>query len=767
MWRGLPLFLLALAPVGASPAGAAALPAFNAAPIEQPLFVELVLNGQDAGDIVPMRMQGGHSMIDAALLRKAGLTIAGDGPVDVTQIRGVQSTYDAAGQTLKLDVSPDMLPTNHISPFLRERTPTVANVGAIMNYDAYVQTSAGVTTASLWTEQRLFGPFGTLSTNGTLRFSHNGSSGSPSGYLRYDTRYRYVDENRALAYTVGDLITQSLPWTTSVRMGGLQIARDYRVRPDLITTPLPSFAGKTAVPSAVDLFVDGYRQQGADVAPGRFVLDNMPVVNGAGEATIVTTDAVGRQIATTIPFYVSSQLLKPGMLDVAGEIGFLRRGYGLKSFDYGAAAASGTVRRGLTQHVTVEAHGEASKRLGLAGAGVVWAPGLVGTLAVNVAASHSGGRTGTQWTVGYSYTTRRFSISAEHDQRSADYRDLGSFDLNNYQGTSRSDRVIASVNIPHQGSIGVAFIDGRTLADSRTRIVSASYSRPIGRFASLFLSADHDFQNGTTSAQLRLIVPFGRSSVSGGITHGGGSGNLAQLDYARSVPTDGGFGLNASIAGSDQGQVYGQGTATWRGDKMELQAGGAFTPGSSSGWAGATGSLVLMDKGLFAANEVTDAFAVVSTAGTAGVPVSYENQPIGVTDKHGHLFVPQITSYHTGHFAIDTLALSADHMATAVEQNVSLRQGAGAVIHLPVRYVRNATVTLVGRDRKPLAPGGRVVRAGAADSEIGWDGIAFLENIQAETDLAVTQRDGSTCHAHVVLPANAKALAQIGPVPCV
>ena len=32
--------------------------------------------------------------------------------------------------------------------------------------------------------------------------------------------------------------------------------------------PLPSFAGKAAVPSAVDLFVDGYRQQGADVAPG-------------------------------------------------------------------------------------------------------------------------------------------------------------------------------------------------------------------------------------------------------------------------------------------------------------------------------------------------------------------------------------------------------------------------------------------------------------------------------------------------------------------
>lgn len=766
MRRVFSLLLLALGLAGARPAAAAALPAFNAAPVEQPLFVELVLNGTAAGDIVPMRMQGGHGMIDAAALRNAGLAVAGDGPVDVTQLHGVQSTYDAADQTLKLDVSPDMLPTNHISPFARDRAPTVAGYGVVMNYDAYAQTSGGVTTASLWTEQRVFGPFGTISNNGTLRFSHNAGDHAPSGYLRYDTRYRYVDENRALAYTVGDLITQSLPWTTSVRMGGIQIARDYRVRPDLITTPLPSFAGKTAVPSAVDLFVDGYRQQGADVAPGRFVLDNMPVVNGAGEATIVTTDAVGRQVATTIPFYVSSTLLKPGMLDVAGEIGFLRRNYGLDSFDYGAAAASGTVRRGLTQHVTVEAHGEATKRLGLGGGGVVWSPGLLGTVAVNAATSRSEGRTGTQWTVGYSYTTRRFSISAEHDQRSRDFRDLGSFNLNDYEGTRRSDRVIASVNIAHQGSIGAAYIDGKTMAGARTQIGSVSYSRPIGRFASLFVSADHDFSRDTTSAQLRLIIPFGHNSMSAGVTHDSSRGNLAQVDYSRSVPTDGGFGLNATLAGGDDGDVYGQGTATWRGQAIELQAGGAFTPGQHSEWVGATGSLVLMDKSVFAANQVTDAFAVVSTEGTPNVPVSYENQPLGTTDKHGHLFVPQITSYHTGHFAIDTLNLSADHMAEAVEQNVSLRQGAGAVIRMPVRLVHNATITLVGRDGKPLPPGGRVSRDGGSDTEIGWDGIAFLEDVKAKTDIAVTNRDGSACHAHVTLPAGAKPMAQIGPVAC-
>jgi outer membrane usher protein len=764
------LLLLFLLPSGLGQAGAAiaaaSLPPIDPAPASQPLFVEIVLNGRPSGDVVPLMLRFGQQMVNSADLRAAGLLVPGDGLVDVAHMHGLTAQYDAMGQTLRIDASPDLLPTSHIVAENRERSPTVANVGAMLNYDAYVQHGGSITSASLWTEQRLFGPFGTLSNDGTLRAVQGGGSSAPQGYLRYDTRYRHVDEDHALAFTAGDLITQSLPWTTSVRMGGFQIARDYRVRPDLLTMPLPSFAGKTAVPSAVDLFVDGYRQQGADVAPGRFVLDNIPVVNGAGEATIITTDAVGRQVATTIPFYVSSQLLKPGLLDGSAEIGFLRRAYGVRSFRYGALAASGTVRRGLTSHVTIEAHGEATRGLALGGAGIVWAPGLIGTLAVSAAASHADGRTASQWTVGYSYSSRRFTIGAEHDQRSGAYRDLGSFDLASFAPTRRSDRIVASVNFDRQGSIGLAFIDARTLAGPRTRIGSLSYSRSLGRVASLFLSADHDFNAHSSSAQLRLIVPFGRNTVSAGISHDPSRGLLGELDYARSVPSEGGLGANASLASDEHGRAYGQGTLTWRGPAVEVQAGGAFARGQNSQWLGATGALVVMDHDWFAANQVSDAFAVVSTDGMPGVPVSYENQPMGDTDRRGHLFVPVITSYHTGRFAIDTLGLPADRVATTVERRVALREGTGALVRMGVRTVRSATVTLVDERGRPLAPGGRVSRANAADTEIGWDGIVYLDDIAGRTTLSVLRQDGQRCRAEVVLPADAKPLAQIGPVPC-
>ena len=37
-------------------------------------------------------------------------------------------------------------------------------------------------------------------------------------------------------------------------------------------------------------------------------LTNVPFINGAGEAVVVTTDALGRQVSTSVPFYVTSTL---------------------------------------------------------------------------------------------------------------------------------------------------------------------------------------------------------------------------------------------------------------------------------------------------------------------------------------------------------------------------------------------------------------------------------------------------------------------------
>ena len=91
------------------------------------------------------------------------------------------------------------------------------------------------------------------------------------------------------------MVSNALTWSSSVRVGGIRLSRNFAVRPDLITYPLLNLSGSAAVPSSVDLFINGYKASSTQINGGPYTLTNVPYISGAGEATIVTTDALGRR----------------------------------------------------------------------------------------------------------------------------------------------------------------------------------------------------------------------------------------------------------------------------------------------------------------------------------------------------------------------------------------------------------------------------------------------------------------------------------------
>src|SRR5690606_30153531 len=125
--------------------------------------------------------------------------------------------------------------------------------------------------------------------------------------------------------------------------------------------------------------------------PGPYTVSGVPFVSGAGEATLVTTDVLGRQVVTTLPFYSTSELLRAGLSDYAVSFGVLRQEYGVENFSYGRFASAGSLRFGLTNSITIEGQAElaptAVGSFGLVGLGAVMNVGLLGT--VNGAASRS------------------------------------------------------------------------------------------------------------------------------------------------------------------------------------------------------------------------------------------------------------------------------------------------------------------------------------------------------------------------------------------
>jgi outer membrane usher protein len=189
----------------------------------------------------------------------------------------------------------------------------------------------------------------------------------------------------------------------------VQFSRDFAVRPDLVTYPLPQFAGEAAVPSSVDLFINGYKSDSALLQPGPYTLTNVPFINGAGEAVVVTTDALGRQVSTTVPFYVTSTLLQKGLTDFSVAAGSLRREYTLKDFAYGPGVASGTFRYGYSDNLTLESHAEASSDLTLGGLGGNLRLGNFGVLNTAVSQSQFEGRGGQQMSLGYQYNSMRYT----------------------------------------------------------------------------------------------------------------------------------------------------------------------------------------------------------------------------------------------------------------------------------------------------------------------------------------------------------------------
>lgn len=737
-----------------------------------PLHLELVLNQVQTGQLIEVHERTGRLFVSIDQLKLAGVAPPDDasGELALDQVPGLRAVYDRTSLRLLLDVPSSWLPGQAIGGEPRAaRTRATSSLGAVFNYDVYLNDTDGAGShVAAWNELRVFGPAGSLSSTGQFRrrFGTGGLAGSGSHYRRYDTRWRYSDEDRLLTYEAGDLLSDALPWSRSVRLGGVQLSRDFSVRPDLVTYPLPQFSGTTAVPTAVELFVNGYRATSAQLQPGPYVMTNIPMINGAGEAVVVTTDALGRQVSTTLPFYVTSRLLQPGLADFSVAAGSLRKAYGERNFSYGAAVASTSLRYGVSEFLTLEGHAEAAPGLQLGGAGATVRVANLGV--VNAALSHSRleGVSGQQLSLGYQYNAPRYSLAYQRQQRQSGYADLGTIEQPEGRPSRRSQQASGSLRLGSWGNAGLGYFDILGADASRTRVFNLSWNRPVYRDSMFYLSGNRDMEGGSWSFFAQLMVSFGeRGNASFGAERDRSGSDLQRFNLSRAVPTDGGFGYNLGYVNASKDQY--QGDVTWRNEVVQLQAGTYGDSAARSRWADVSGSAIVMDGRLFAGNRIQDAFVVVSTAGVAGVPVRYENQPVGVTGRSGHLLVPWTSAYYAGKYEIDPMNLPVDVHTPQVEKRVMVRRDAGYLLTFPVRRSVSSSVVLVDAQGNVLPIGARVLhRESGLSTVVGWDGVVYLEQAAAHNHLQVRLPDDRSCQADFALDGEALLVQRAEPLVC-
>src|SRR5471032_1202584 len=510
------------------------------APQQDELYLEVTLNGEATGLI--LRFTQGKAGLRSSVqnLRDLGLDPAlfgvdGVDEFDLDTVQGLSYQYDAAAQTIALRVSDALrAPLALDARNLRKAGKPTVTPGFVLNYDDYMQLGHDGRLA-LVHELRYFNADGVFSSTGVVNADQRQRQ-----YLRYDTSWTHSDPDTLRSWLAGDMISGSLSWTRSVRMGGLQWRKSFDLRPDLLTYPVATLNGSAVVPSAVSLYVNGVRQVDTTVPGGPFIINQVAGISGAGQATLVTHDATGRAISTTLPLYVDTRLLAPGLDDYSLEVGALRRGYGSTSFDYERTpAVSASLRRGISDSFTLEAHGEAGVGVANGGAGGLLRLGQAGVVNASLAGSVGRGNGG-QLSVGYQYLSGRFSLDTQSTRASGGYNDLGS--IQGAPVASASDRVSVTRSLFAGQSISLSYVGYRAQDVAPARVASLNYTATLPGGVSANLSAFRDLhQHQISGVFFSLSMAFGAVSTTASSGHQDGVRSRT-VTMSRSPDFGGGFG---------------------------------------------------------------------------------------------------------------------------------------------------------------------------------------------------------------------------------
>lgn len=646
----------------------------------------------------------------------------------------------------------------------QDRLKPQSGFGGVLNYSLFASTNdLKDHTAQLFRgvsggfDARLFSPYGTLSQG----FITSLSDGDLAGFTRLNTTWSYSDPGRLLTYKAGDFVSGGLAWTRPVYLGGFQVRRNFSLRSDLITLPLPSFSGTAAVPSTLEVYTQNARTYTSDVPAGPFQVTNLPVFTGAGQAQIVLRDSLGRETTVTLPFYNSSMLLRRGLLDFSAEVGTPRRNFGVESGDYdGGIYGSASARYGLTNWLTLEGHVEGGEDLANGGAGVAFPLSYFGAASIAAAGSRHGGQTGGLVNASLEMSYNGWSVYGRIQRAFGDYADIASVtaDIDPIPGPDEFfsagvpralDQVTLSVPMPLDFSnLNLSYAHIKSAEGDSSQIVGVSYSQTVFKDSSFYATAFTDLDDKNSFGVFAGIsVPLGGDVTASTGVADGPDGVSVVADIAKSERLENGsIGWRART--SEGGTPNRSAAVSYRSPWARMEAGVQQFDKSLRGTLGVDGAIAVAGGGIFATNHINDAFAVVDV-GVAGVEVQHQNRPVGVSNRQGKILVPDLNSYEDNTISIDPRNLPVDADVPETRKIVMPADRSGVVLDFGVSKAADAAlVSLVDSKGLPIAVGAKG-RVEGADEEfvIGYDGEAYIRTLHHQNAVAIELPDGGSCRA--------------------
>jgi len=649
--------------------------------------------------------------------------------VCINELKGIQFKYLENEQSLNLQVPSSML-TGYSVELSGQQTTSSGLLkmkplnAAILNYSLYHTITNDESIFSGSAEGIFNSALGNFSS-GVLYNGSNETSYSHEKWVRLESKWQYVDPEKVRIYTLGDFVSNSSDWGSSVRLAGFQWSSAYTQRGDIVTSALPQFSGSAALPSTLDLYVNQQKIYSGLVPSGPFDIKQLPFISG-NEVTLVTTDATGQQSITKKPYYFSSKILAKGINEFSVDVGVPRYNYGLYSNDYDDATfASGAIRYGYSNSLTLSGGAEASTD-GLSNVGTGFAKNLfgVGVINADLAASQYKDENGYSALVGLEgRISKNISFNTSYRKVFDNYFDLArvsqirylkenqiTSEPQNYLSYSAlADEIIrAGINYNFYAGYGV-YVGYNQIkySDNSYKLLSANLSGSLNKNWGFYSSAYTDYENHKDYGIYFALryTPSTRTNAITSVSSDSGRLTYRQEVFVLSEPKINSFGWggyverdqdahtnNASIYGSYRARAaYLTGRYNRIGDNDQVAL-------------SATGSLVAAAGRIFAANEIGDGYAVVTNAGPQSQIIN-GGINLGTTDKSGRFLIPSLMPYRENHIYLDPSYLPLNWNVKSTDQKTVVGYRQGTLVDFGAHQVISGLVRIVDKNNTPLLPG--------------------------------------------------------------
>lgn len=770
------------------------------------MVLRVRLNTEDKGDLFVERTPDSDFLVKVGDLRALGfrdpagtiVSVSGEPYVSLKSMRGV--SFEFREQSLALDITadPTLLPSRTFA--MEGQRPkgrgaiSPSNSG-FFNYALNVDRGSGGGDVGLSAEAGWrFGDYLLLSNGATA----HGADGARK-FVRLMSSVTRDDRRDLQRIVIGDFFTPSRDFSAGVNLGGISLSKLYSLNPYFVQFPTQSVGGTAALPSDLEVYLDGQRIRTEKLQPGQFQLNDILAYQGASNVQLVLRDAFGRVQQLNYSFYFSDQLLRHGLHEYSYNVGAMRRNYGLDSNEYGPAAFSMFHRYGFTDSLTLGLRADATRGFANAGPLATLVLGDAGVLSMALAGSSVAGHHGTSGFASYSYRAKTWSAGAALRRDSGEYATLG--DPPAIGNRKAEGNLSVSYYLPRRGSISLTHslvstrgTMGSAVANPDHRFVFApfdasnvtalSYGVPLfsGKAtlsASLSHVRDSVSPQGRNEAYVALIVFLDKDYSVSGSYRGTRTSNSEAVQFTKNQPIGEGLGflLSADRSSDGSGQSlqdrstlqYNAPAAIFRADVGHVRASsGATTDDARVSVAGGVG---FVGGSMGFGRPITDSFGIVKVGPLPGVDVSVNGLPIGKTDARGEIFVPTLTPYFDNAVAIETKNIPLDYVIPAPVKMVSPSLRSGAMVEFGVTklhaftgklaYAEAAGVTPVKFSEVALNVAGK-----KQTLETGRGGEFYVENLSPGAYEASVEVEGRRCLFDLNIPKSDETFVDLGTLTC-